>query len=528
MTIYTLGISILKRYISGQKKNDKKTFRTLANEDDSNSLLQQATRMYPNFECCGGTLHDLDDGHVPETFREKGKWIHYPEMELHPQVFVYDNVLPTSIVNDLYQKTVSSGQPWGSYVTMDQVYEYWRKQEQQEQSSSPSSTSTTTIDDPIVVAVGYFLQTMGEGHGGVTTTTTTAQIPIVETYSLSSSLTTPCCRCCFQNTHGVAVWGLSSSAAEGHVVQYHMDYAELIRYESNIVAAPLWAGTLQCTYDKIEGGEFAVNTNGVQHYQLHGYKGKFSQNSMGGWSRSSRPSSSSNETITTTNDVLWNKETGWITIPYKYNRMIRHSGHLPHVSASFTTSNNEEKTTTTRRVIIGFNVFRTDVGPYVQQAPEHSQAFRRRIRLARLSSSLATTTSTTGMINNNNNNTVITLSKCQENKTLRKLLVLAKRNKMKQAYKHLVETLDQELEQRITNTTTNGGMLVQTLVEEITSSINKDTAEATTCLLWPIGNVDVQVHIQRRVKEGKFICTTKQVTPESIIYKKTGGEMPSS
>ena len=199
--------------------------------------------------------------------------------------------------------------------------------------------------------------------------------------------------------------------------------------------------------------------------------------------------------------------------------MIRHSGHLPHVSASFTTTSKEEKTT--RRVIIGFNVFRMDVGPYVQQAPEHSQAFRRRIRLARLSSSLAKTTSTTGMVNNNNN--TVTLSKCQENKTLRKLLVLAKRNKMKQAYKNLVETFDQELEQRITSTTTNGGMLVQTLVEEITSTLNKDTAEATTCV-WPIGNVDVQVHIQRRVKEGKFICTTKQITPESIIYKKTGGE----
>ena len=49
----------------------------------------------------------------------------------------------------------------------------------------------------------------------------------------------------YELAHGVAVWALSSQP--GHSVQYHIDYAELLRYEYNITVPPLWAGTIQCS-----------------------------------------------------------------------------------------------------------------------------------------------------------------------------------------------------------------------------------------------------------------------------------------
>jgi hypothetical protein len=48
-----------------------------------------------------------------------------------------------------------------------------------------------------------------------------------------------------EQAHGVAVWALSSEP--GHSVQYHIDYAELLRYEHNVTVPPLWAGTVQCS-----------------------------------------------------------------------------------------------------------------------------------------------------------------------------------------------------------------------------------------------------------------------------------------
>jgi hypothetical protein len=322
---------------------------------------------------------------------------------------------------------------------MDQVNEYWESPTNKEQS-------------PLVVAVGFFLKTTGSS----------ARIPpeLVEAPTLS-----------LQNVHGVAIWALASDSQE---VQYHMDYAELIRYESNVVAAPLWAGTLQCTCSKIEGGEFAVNVKGLDHYQTHGYKGNLSKDSMGGWSR---------PPLLCTSNVHYNSETGWVTVPYEYNRMIRHSGHLPHLSAPFSCAK--------KRVIVGFNVFRNDVGPLVQKAPEHSQAFRRRIKCQRV------------VLMSNNNN--ITLSNIQQNKALCKLLVLAKRETIKQAWREAQDKLDQELERCVSK----NGTLVQTLMDEFGT---------TEDAVWPCG-VDVQVHIQRRVKEGKFACNTRQVTPESVVYK---------
>eukprot|EP00975_Prorocentrum_lima_P036590 7695562-Prorocentrum_lima.AAC.1 len=47
----------------------------------------------------------------------------------------------------------------------------------------------------------------------------------------------------WEHIDGVAVWGLRSR--ERNQVEYHIDYAELYRMESNITQPPLFAGTVQ-------------------------------------------------------------------------------------------------------------------------------------------------------------------------------------------------------------------------------------------------------------------------------------------
>jgi hypothetical protein len=237
----------------------------------------------------------------------------------------------------------------------------------------------------------------------------------------------------------------------------------------------------------MEGGEFAVNVNGIQHYQQHGYKGNKSGDSRGGWSRPKADGADRN--------VVWEKDTGCVTIPYTYNRMIGHSGHLPHLSAPFFFScKKDDGDDDLFRVIVGFNVFRMDIGPLVQQAPEHSHAFRRRIKCHRV------------VLNSNSssNNSKLSLANIRQNKTLTKLLVLAKREKVKQALREAQDVLDRELEHSVTM----DGTSVQTLMNNLAQAEDG---------VWPSA-VDVQVHIQRRVKDGIFTCSHVEVTPESMVY----------
>ena len=74
---------------------------------------------------------------------------------------------------------------------------------------------------------------------------------------------------------GTAVWCLCSDETDS--VQYHIDYAELYRYETNIIYPPLYAGTCQVSPihgpDDMEGGDFQANVTGVEHYRRFGYKG---------------------------------------------------------------------------------------------------------------------------------------------------------------------------------------------------------------------------------------------------------------
>jgi hypothetical protein len=227
--------------------------------------------------------------------------------------------------------------------------------------------------------------------------------------------------------HGVAVWALSSRP--GASVQYHIDYAELLRYEYNVTVPPLWAGTIQCsalcnntqsTYDtestnstkRMVGGEFCVNLLGLEHYAAHGYKGMISGDPMGGWKSPD----------TTTSGVYVDSSNKWVTIPYAFNRGIVHNGDLPHLSAPIEIIDDDHLS----RVIVGFNVFGHDVGARVAKAPEHSRQFRRQVKLYRTTLSAPIKADGYGSYGGMN------LSQIRKNKGLTKLLVLAKRERVKE------------------------------------------------------------------------------------------------
>jgi hypothetical protein len=307
--------------------------------------------------------------------------------------------------------------------------------------------------------------------------------------------------------HGVAVWALSSTP--GCSVQYHIDYAEMLRYEYNVTVPPLWAGTIQCspiwngqstcdvecaesTITSMVGGEFCVNLRGLEHYAEHGYKGMLSGDPMGGW-RS--PAESTLVSVCGAPNV--DSSNKWVTIPYAFNRGIVHNGDLPHLSAPIKLIGDSHIT----RVIIGFNVFCHDVGGLVAKAPEHSKQFQRKVKLYR------TTLNVSVMQQDDNCKTKcgINLSRMSQNKGLTKLLILAKRERVKEQLRRDQKQLTRSIWNRLLShhaSNEKRNLCVGDIVDEF--GIPNDI------LGWPTP-VDAHVHIHNMLRkqackenEGKY------------------------
>jgi hypothetical protein len=386
-----------------------------------------------DFASCGGTLHHLNDGHVPETFssssaaskqQQPPQWVSYPQQPEPqpppvPTVQVHDDVMPDEVLQALYRHTTHT---WGTYVTMKDAL-FVAESEQQQQQQQQHYADDDDLQALSTRAVAQFILTIQRNE------TTKA--------ALDNN----------PHIHGVAVWGLAS--CETNKVRYHVDYAELIRYEHNVLVPPILAGTLHCTFGTVGGGAFGVNLGGWKHYETHGYKGKLSGDDMAGYSTPPETG------------IHIDPGTRWMTIPYRYNRLICHSGILPHLSTPVLSLPLGAK-----RVIVGFNFFCSDVGPLVQQAPEHSPAFRRRVQ----------------------QNTKLSLDTLANNPALRKCLVLAKREKVKQTLKEDQARLTCSIQRQLPCT-------VQQLM--------------TTCSFpetWP-RDVDVHVHVHHLLKSGVLVAT---------------------
>ena len=388
-----------------------------------------------------------DDGHVPEHLRHqtdlqqtllvRDPHYHQPQQN---EVHTVDDSVHESLVEAIYKYTVQQSTPWGSYVRIDQIQDEWNRHGA---SYHPSVSSRTTQDSEeeeeemhVKVAAAYLYH-------------------VIQLMQESNSATDV-----LKDAHGIAIWGLA--ATEGSQVTYHLDYAEQLRYQYNVIIPPIYAGTLQCSdiAERMKGGCYCVHTAGLKHYEKYGFKGKKSGNG--------------NFPEDMLNDV---SEGPWLKIPYRCNRMIVQRGHLPHLSTPI-----ESLPSGMKRVIVGFNVFRHNVGPFVERAPEHSSAFRRRVALQ-------------GILGGKSS---LSLASVRGNPALAKLLVQAKRQKIKnellQQQNEVDERIDMLLKQQKPR---NVGDLIECLARQDG--------------VWPNAD-DIHVHIHHRCKQGRWV----QVETESL------------
>jgi hypothetical protein len=285
-----------------------------------------------SWEQTGGVVLPFDDGHIPETFSgDEGtptRIVNYPDWfeNRNYSVYVYNDAIPVDLVDALYLKTCqeSKHNAWGDYVTVSEVESYWRSRDKKNENERKNRNNDDKETDKniLVEVVARYLQLATKKGAPYACKLTLHGESADDALTEENEL--------LKRSHGVAVWGLISEV--GTKVDYHLDYAEQIRYQYNVINPPLLAGTLQCTRDKVDGGSYLVALDGIDHYKRHGYKGK--------------------KKCVDQKDL--------IEIPYRFNQMILHRGNLPHCSTKIENIHGDQ-----RRVIIGFNVFCKIIGPHV-------------------------------------------------------------------------------------------------------------------------------------------------------------------
>jgi hypothetical protein len=172
----------------------------------------------------------------------------------------------------------------------------------------------------------------------------------------------------WRRTHGVTVWVIASACDDE--TEYHLDYAELLRFETNVIFPPIYGATLHVSpltssesppLQALDGGGFYVNTQGLDHYRTYGYKTRRAPHKL---------STDELETVSAL-------EPGWQRVPYHYRRGILCDGDFPHFSARVRSLPPSHK-----RVVVGFNLFPHAIGAFVEKFPEHSDAFNRHVKLS--------------------------------------------------------------------------------------------------------------------------------------------------
>ncbi|KAE8885982.1 hypothetical protein PF005_g28439 [Phytophthora fragariae] len=198
----------------------------------------------------------------------------------------------------------------------------------------------------------------------------------------------------WHRTHGVAVWVIASDCDDE--TEYHLDYAEQVRYETNVVFPPIYGATLHVSplhnqvdsgagddatpnqgreTSEFEGGGFHVNVTGLAHYDKYGYKTRKQPHRL------------------TTDELeeLSASEPGWNRVAYKYRRGIVCDGEFAHFSGRVRTLPTSVSPPTheeahgqlpVKRVVVGFNLFPSEIGACVAKFPEHSGAFNRYVKLS--------------------------------------------------------------------------------------------------------------------------------------------------
>jgi len=407
-----------------------------------------------------GYLEHFVDGHVPENINSsilQTKLVKYNDEPTTPSVQIYSNVLPPSLCHEIYNHTVKSDIPWGTYVTKEEAMDFSLEE------TTGGNTAFTSSDMIQILATKAVHHFIFKTHDN----SQSEQIHQVIGKRLRPESDA--------RIHGVQVWALP--ATKGSSVPYHIDYAEYIRYTENVIVTPLYAGTVQCTSHKITGGTFAVHQGGLAHYQEYGYKGglKDDRDRMAGWKDNNV------EKVCMSN--------GWVSIPYKLNQGILHNGTLPHLSGPIIDIEEQGK-----RVIVGFNVFGHDVGEFVRKCPDHSDKFRKMVKLHRSLRKVKCESTSNG----------INIEYVKKNKALTKLLVLAKRQRAKDQWMEtrnamtnwILDQIHADLHEDNENNNVHLGIAVSDLL----SNWKNENSHPT--------KYDLHIQIHRLVKEGRLQLVT--------------------
>ena len=194
-----------------------------------------------------------------------------------------------------------------------------------------------------------------------------------------------------------------------------------------------------------------------------------------------------------------NDDDRWVTVPYAFNRGIVHGGDLPHLSAPVESilatgcrGGGDGCDPRVSRVIVGLNVFGHDVGPLVSRAPEHSRPFRRRVRLYRSAINACRAKGDGDPAGGKSTRAGggMDLSRIRKNRGLTKLLVLAKRERVKEELRLDQERLSRGIRDRLLRYRGRGlpPPRVADIIEEF-GGPNDDINGS-----WP-KSVDVHVHL---------------------------------
>lgn len=220
-------------------------------------------------------LIDFDDGHKPGSNSQGTRLTIHSGKASTKTLSIFDDLLPELWCDRIYQYAVKKNKPWGVYITTEDVNnvsliaeDLW------EEGGDPNIEKAIGLLTTRALIFGRGLQMIGDDKSHI---------------------------------HGTVVWCLCSGL--NNSVEYHIDYAELYRYETNIIHPPLYAGTCHVSPlsdCEIIGGAFQANMGGIDHYRKFGYKGRLVPKSE------------------LADDLI--KSPDWVTIKYKRNRGILHDG----------------------------------------------------------------------------------------------------------------------------------------------------------------------------------------------------------
>lgn len=207
---------------------------------------------------------------------------------------------------------------------------------------------------------------------------------------------------------------------------------------------------------------------------------------------------------------------------------------MPHLSTKIESfgSDTLDNDSSFRRVIVGFNVFLHDIGPIVQNAPEHSHVFNEKVKLQRMQRRRRPQQQQNG---GGRGGGRLSLQAVQSNPKLAKLLVLAKRHKVKQDLCQaqtaltqqivtllLVKQAEEQQQQDISAGITVAD-LIQQSCRETNNNNNSNNSSASSSLLSFPTPVDVQVHIHHLCRQGVL-----QVVPTTFDHDNNKNDSSSS